>query len=257
VTPLLLAAAGVLGLLVGWLLTSTMARVPAGQGYLRTPFACESCEAPIAPRDAAPLVSYLLLRGRCRACSAPIGAWTPAVEVGTAATFVATAAWLGWSPLLPAFLFFAALMIVLTAIDLQHKRLPDRLVLPAYPVLAALLAVAAATGDTWGSFGRALLGGLVLFAVYLVLALINPAGLGGGDVKLAGVLGMALGWFGWGPVAVGGFAGFFLGALIGGSTMLVGRAGRKTEIPFGPFMIAGTYLGLAVGGPIADWYLQR
>lgn len=234
-----------------------MARVPAGQGYARVPFACESCGAGIGVRDGVPLLSYALLRGRCRDCHEPIGAWTPAVELATATVFVATAAWLGWSPLLPALLFFGALSVVLTVIDVQHKRLPDRLVLPSYPILAALLAVAAALGGEWSAFGRALLGGAALFLAYFVLAVINPAGLGGGDVKLAGLLGMVLAWFGWAQLVVGGLAGFFLGAVLGGLLMLGGRAGRKTEIPFGPFMIVGAYLGLALGSPIADWYLRR
>ena len=146
---------------------------------------------------------------------------------------------------------------MLTVIDVQHKRLPDRLVLPSYPILAALLAVAAALGGEWSAFGRALLGGAALFLAYFVLAVINPAGLGGGDVKLAGLLGMVLAWFGWAQLVVGGLAGFFLGAVLGGLLMLGGRAGRKTEIPFGPFMIVGAYLGLALGSPIADWYLRR
>jgi leader peptidase (prepilin peptidase)/N-methyltransferase len=255
VTSFLPLFAAVLGLLVGSLLTSAMVRVPAGEGLVRIPFACESCGARIRTLDAVPLLSYARLRGRCRDCSAAIGGATPAVEAGTAALFAGTAAWLGPSWLLPAFLAFAAVAVLLTAIDLAHKRLPDRIVLPCYPVFAALLAVAAAGTGDWGALLRALLGGAALFAAYFVLALINPAGLGGGDIKLAGILGMALGWFGWAEVAVGGLAGFFLGAVVGGLLMLVGRAGRKTEIPFGPFMIVGTYLGLLFGAPLAAWYV--
>jgi leader peptidase (prepilin peptidase)/N-methyltransferase len=121
--------------------------------------------------------------------------------------------------------------------------------------MAGLLLLPAVADGAWSAYGRALLGGVALFAFYLVLALVYPAGMGLGDVKLAGVLGMALAWLGWGVWLVGAFLGFLLGAVVGLGLMAVRRAGRRTAIPFGPFMVAGTLLAIVWGQDIADWYV--
>jgi len=157
--------------------------------------------------------------------------------------------------LLPALLYLAAVSIALTAIDLDTLRLPNAIVLPSYPIAAALLTVAAVGTGEYLSLLRAALGGLALWAFYWVLHAIQPRGMGYGDVKLAGVLGMYLGWFGWSEVAVGAFLGFLLGGVVGIALMVAGAATRKTAIPFGPYMMAGTWLALAVGGAVGEWYL--
>jgi leader peptidase (prepilin peptidase)/N-methyltransferase len=145
--------------------------------------------------------------------------------------------------------------IALAAIDLDTHRLPNALTLPSYGVLAALLLLPAAIEGRWDDYLRAALGGVALFAFYFLLVLVYPKGMGLGDVKLAGVLGIALGWLGWGSVLVGGFLGFLLGAAVGGGLMVLGKAGRKSKIPFGPFMVAGALLAVFVGQDFADWYL--
>ena len=245
----------VLGLVVGGALTTLMARIPNGEPLLHPGPRCRTCEAPIALRDQVPVLSWLLLRGRCRACGTAIPARYPVVEGVTGLLFLGTALWLGPSWALPAGLYLAALTVVATAIDIDHHRLPDVLVLPSYPIMLGLLLLATAGPEDFADLGRAVLGGVAMFLGYFVLALINPSGMGGGDVKLAGVLGMALGWVGWWPVLVGAFAGFFIGAFAGLVLLLLRRASRKSHIPFGPFMFVGTYVGLLFGEDFGRWYL--
>ena len=246
---------GVVGLAIGSFLNVVIWRVPKGESVVRPASRCPSCQTPITPRDNIPVVSWLLLRGRCRHCGAPISARYPLVELATAALFVGMAVCRGANADLPAFLYLAAVGIALAAIDLDERRLPNALTLPSYAVGGVLLAVAAAADGRWHSFAGALLGMAVLFAFYFVLALIYPAGMGFGDVKLAGVLGLYLGWLGAKEWFVGVLAGFFLGGVLGLLLIAVGRAGRKTKIPFGPFMLLGALIGIVAGHPIATAYL--
>ena len=138
----------------------------------------------------------------------------PVVEVGTALLFVLAALRFGLSWELPAFLFLAAAGVLLAVIDLQHRLLPNRVVAPALGIAAALLLLAAAAEQDWAALLRAGLGAVVLFAVFLVLALIAPSGLGMGDVKLAALLGLYLGWIGWGAVVLGAAGGFVVQAVV-------------------------------------------
>lgn len=156
---------------------------------------------------------------------------------------------------LVALLWFVAIAIALTAIDLDTHRLPDAIVLPSYGVLAVLLGGAALlSGDGEGA-ARAAAGAGILFAVFLLLALISPRGMGMGDVKLAGVIGLVLGWTSWAALAVGALAAFVLGGLVGVALLVTGRASRSTGIPFGPWMLGGAWVGILLGEPIARWYL--
>ena len=150
-----------------------------------------------------------------------------------------------WS-LLPAYLYLGAIGAVLTLIDLDVHRLPDLIVLPSYPIAFVLLLVPAVVTGQWGALLRAVLAGLVLFVVYLVLALVSPGGggLGFGDVKLAGVLGLLLGWLGWGPVIVSVLAAFVIGGVIALILLLARRASRSSHIAFGPSMILGAWVAL-------------
>jgi leader peptidase (prepilin peptidase) / N-methyltransferase len=144
----------------------------------------------------------------------------------------------------------------LAMIDLDVKRLPNVIVLPSYVVAAALLGVAALVDGEWSSLLRAAFGAASLFAFYFLLAMVYPAGMGFGDVKLAGVLGLYLGYLGWAEVITGGFLGFLFGGVVGGVLMAVRKAGRKSQIPFGPFMLAGTLVAILWGGALADLYLD-
>jgi leader peptidase (prepilin peptidase)/N-methyltransferase len=249
------ALVAVLGLLVGSFLNVVIWRVPRGESVVRPGSHCPGCGAPVRPRDNVPVLSWLALRGRCRDCGTRISVRYPAVEAATAGLFLAVSLWRDVSPDLPAFLYLAAVALALTLIDLDVHRLPDRIVLPAYPVTLLLLTAAAAISGAWPDLLRAALGGLALFAVYAVLVLVYPAGMGLGDVKLAGVLGIALGWVGWGAVVVGGFAAFLLGGVFGIALLVTRRVGRRTGIPFGPWMIVGAAVGAVVGEPLWSAYL--
>ncbi|MFI9099572.1 prepilin peptidase [Streptomyces fildesensis] len=156
----------------------------------------------------------------------------------------ALAALVGARPELVVWLLLVPLGVLLARIDLAVFRLPDVLTLPALAGTAALLGAAALLPGHEGSWPRALLGGVVLGAVYFLLFLINPAGMGFGDVKLAPTLGLALGWYGWPVLFAGTFAGFVLGAVAGLVLLATRRANRKTPLPFGPFMLIGALGGV-------------
>jgi leader peptidase (prepilin peptidase)/N-methyltransferase len=251
--PLVLGSA-LLGLLIGSFLNVVIHRVPRGESVVQPASACPACGTTIRARDNVPVLGWLLLRGRCRACSAPISPRYPLVEAGTAGLFALMTLRFGWDSALPAYLYLMAAGLALALIDLDCKRLPDVLTLPSYPVAAALLGLGALLGSDSGHFVRALLGGLAMFAVYFAICFAYPAGMGFGDVKLAGVLGMYTAWLGWGAWAVGLFLGFFLGGLFGIVLIAVKKGGRKTAVPFGPFMLLGALVAVLAGPELAAGY---
>lgn len=253
-TALLVPASFVFGLLIGSFLNVVIWRVPRGENLNHPGSHCPVCEHDIRPYDNIPLVSWLVLRGRCRDCRARISARYPLVEAFTGLSFAATAAWLGWTVLLIPMLWFVAVSIALALIDIDVHRLPNAIVIPSWAVVGLGLAITAVLQQQGWDLLRAILGAAAMGAAYLLLVLIYPAGMGMGDVKLAVLLGMVLGWFGWTQVVVGFFFGFFLGAIWGVALMLTGRGDRKTALPFGPFMIAGCWVALVWAVPLAGWY---
>jgi leader peptidase (prepilin peptidase)/N-methyltransferase len=166
------------------------------------------------------------------------------VVVGTAVLFGLTAWRFGLVWELPAYLLLAAVAVLLTAVDLRHRLLPNRVVLPAIGAGAVLLTVAAAAEGVWSDLLRAGLAAGVLFAVFLVLALISPRSLGMGDVKLAALVGLFLGWLSWGAVIVGAAAGFVVQALVALALLAARRIGLRGELPFGPSMLIGALLAI-------------
>jgi leader peptidase (prepilin peptidase) / N-methyltransferase len=257
---LLLLLSGLLGLAIGSFLNVVIHRVPVGASVVSPPSHCPSCETPIRARHNVPVVGWLVLRGRCADCALPIPVRYPLVELLTAVVFVLVtwrAVQLDVLAALPALLFFAALGVALSAIDLDVRRLPNVLVLPSYPVLAALLALASAVTGDGTALVRAVAGAVALFGFFFLLALVHPSGMGFGDVKLAGVIGLLLGYFSWSAVLVGAFAGFFLGAVVGVVVMAVGAGGRRTALPFGPFMVLGALAALWIADPVTDVLLRR
>ncbi len=254
---LLLVAIALFGLAVGSFLNVVIYRVPLRESLARPPSHCPSCDQPVRKRHNVPILSWLLLRGRCADCRVRISVRYPLVELTTAALFVAVAvrlAHLNLLAALPAYLVFAAAGICLTAIDLDVRRLPNAIVLPAYPVLAALLTIAALVQHDPAALIRAGIGALGLFGFYFVLAFLYPAGMGFGDVKLAGLVGGVLGFLSYPVLLVGAFAAFFIGSAAG-FLVIVSRGGTgKTAIPFGPFMVAAAFLAIFAGSPITDLY---
>lgn len=255
-TSALVVSCAVLGLLIGSFLNVVVWRVPRGESVVRPPSACPSCGMQIGPRDNVPVLSWLLLRGRCRGCGERISVRYPLVEAGTAGLFAIMAARFGVDPVLPAYLYLAAVGLALALIDLDVQRLPDVLTLPSYPVFGALLVVAAVVDGKGDLLLRAGICGAIMFAAYFALWFVYPSGMGFGDVKLSGVCGLALGWVGYGALAFGFFAGFALGAVVGVALILFRGGGRKTKVPFGPFMLVGTVVGVLWGQPLVEGYLS-
>jgi leader peptidase (prepilin peptidase)/N-methyltransferase len=254
-TPLLAVFAGVFGLLIGSFLNVVAWRVPRGQSVTNPPSACPACGHRLPWWENIPVVSYLALRGRCSNCRVHISRVYPIVEASTAALFVLVFLRFGPTAALPAYLYLAAVAVVLTLTDIEHGRLPNAIVLPSYLVVAALLGAAAVITGDGGSLVRALVAAAALFAFYFLIAMVYPAGMGFGDVKLAGVIGLGLGWVGWGALVVGGFAAFVLGAVGGLAIARVRGGDRKTAIPFGPFMLAGAAIGAGWGESLAAAYV--
>jgi len=266
-SALTVSFAALIGLAVGSFLNVVIYRVPAGISIVSPASACPVCGHSIRAKDNVPVVSWLLLRARCRDCGARISLRYPAVELATASAF-ALVAW-GATTTLPvappgimqlveltALLYLSAISIALAAIDLDVRRLPNAIVLPAYPVGGLLLSLAAVLAGEVERLLVAAVGMVASLLFYGVLWFAKPGGMGLGDVKLAGVLGMYLGYFGWAGLAVGVAAAFLLGGAFGIALMLLGRAGRKTTVPFGPWMLLGAWIGIAAGGPLAAGYLE-
>lgn len=175
----------------------------------------------------------------------------PWVEAGTAVLCALTAWATGRAAELPALLVLAVAAVLLAVVDLRHRLLPDRVVLPATALVALLLTGAAAAGGEWSALGRALLGAAVLFAAFLVLALLAPGQLGMGDVKLAALLGLALGWYGWPAVLLGALAAFVVQAVAALALLAARRVTLRSELPFGPAMLLGAAVALALVVPAA------
>jgi leader peptidase (prepilin peptidase) / N-methyltransferase len=255
--PIMIVAVALLGLAVGSFLNVVIHRVPRGESLLRPGSHCPSCDHPVRARHNVPVVGWLMLRGRCADCAAPIGIRYLVVELVTALLFVAVTiqvAHLHLIAALPAYLFFAAVGIALTAIDLDVLRLPNSIVYPSYLVLGALLTFAALIQGGPAPLIRAAIGGVALFGVYLALALAYPVGMGFGDVKLAGVVGAALGFLSYSALIVGAFAAFAIGACLATALLLSHAATRKTAIPFGPFMVTGALVALFANAPLSHMY---
>jgi len=256
------------GLAIGSFLNVVAYRVPAGIPLTRES-RCPQCDTGIRWWQNVPVVSWLALRGRCASCGQRISPRYPIIEALTAVLFALVALGLmlphptpgmltdaGFWGILITLAVFAGLSVALTLIDLDVKRLPDAIVLPGWGAIVVLLLVTTLVAHLdWWPFLRALIGGAALFLFYCLIRLISPRGMGGGDVKLAGLVGTVLGWFGWGALALGAFAAFLLGGIFGGILLLTGRAKRRSAIPFGPWIIAGAWVGIVVGEPIGRWYL--
>lgn len=257
---LVIVLLGILGLLIGSFLNVVIHRVPEGQSILRPRSACPVCGTQIRSRDNIPVASWLLLRGRCRDCGAPISIRYPLVELATGVMWAGLGWWAMGSEaalaLLPLLLVLVSMGVALTMIDLDHHRLPNSIVLPLYPVTMVGLVLAGFLADRWPLMAAGAGAAVWLVVVGLPWLVSGGRGMGFGDVKLAPVLGVTLGWWALSSAIVGLFAAFALGALVGVGLMLARRAGRKTALPFGPFLLVGALLGLIVGPALSDAYLS-
>ncbi|HZQ26255.1 MAG TPA: prepilin peptidase [Acidimicrobiales bacterium] len=253
-TGLLVVACALVGLAVGSFLNVVIWRVPREESVVRPRSHCPACGAQLAERDNIPVVSWLLLRGRCRSCGQRISARYPLVELLAAVVFVATAVRFGADWVLPAYLVFFAGLVALSAIDLDLHRLPNRVLYPTLFATAPLLVLASAAAHRWGNLARAAEGGVLCFAILLAIHLAAPRGMGFGDVRLAGLIGMATGWLGVGHSLLALFAAFLFSAVIGIALIVSGLRGRRDRIPFGPFLALGALVAVLWGTPLLHWY---
>lgn len=244
----------VLGLVIGSFLNVVAHRVPRGESVVNPPSACPDCGQLIRARHNVPVLGWFVLRGRCYDCGTRISARYPLVEAGTGVLFGVT----GWrfadEPLaLSAYLVFAATAVALALIDLDVHRLPNAIVGPTYPVLAVLLAL---TADG-GRLQRAACGAALLFTFFLIVAFVAPGAMGFGDVKLAGLVGGMTAYLSWGAFLTSAFGAFLLGAVAGLVLIAGGRAGRRTAVPFGPFMLVAAWASILGASGLGQLYLAR
>lgn len=254
----LLSVVTLLGILIGSFLNVVIGRVPEGKSVVRPPSACPRCQTPIGPRDNIPILSWVLLRAKCRACALPISARYPLIEAATGVLFGLTTWRLGWVAELPAVLLFVAGGIALAAIDIEHLRLPNAVVYPLLALVGGALVAAAALSDGWQRLGWVIAGGLATAAaLFLIVFATKGRGMGMGDVRLALVLGAVTGWYGPGRSALGLFLGFVVGSVIG--IGLAARTGKMkgVKMPFGPSLIAGCWIAVMWGGPVWQWYRHK
>ena len=267
---ILVALVGVTGLAIGSFLNVVVYRVPAGMSVVHPRSACPNCGHEISARENVPVVSWLALRGKCSSCAQPISKRYPLVELAGAAAFIVVGIWaapqFAAASTIPAtiaavlhlvaFLYLAAISLALAIIDIETHKLPDRdrasrIRRRRRPARHG----GTAARRSRRAWARMAAGAGILFAFYFVLAFISPRGMGLGDVKLAGVLGLFLGSLGWGQLAVGAGAAFVLGGLFSIILLITRRAGRKSGIPFGPWMLLGAWVGVFAGQAIAGSYL--
>ena len=242
--------AGVMGLLVGSFLNVVAWRLPRGESLVHPRSRCPGCGTPIKPYDNVPVLSWLVLRGRCRTCGTPISPRYPLVEAATGALYVAVV--LGRDGALETVLglLLVTALVPITLIDLERRLIPNAITLPA-----SVAALVAAVVLDLSFVPEQLIAGVGAGGFFLLAALAYPRGMGMGDVKLAGMLGLYLGR----AVAPAVFIALIAGVLVGGVIMarLGAREGRKAAVPFGPFLSLGALIAMFVGDGLVDAYLDR
>lgn len=238
--------AAVLGLAVGSFLNVVIHRVPRQESVVSPPSHCPNCDTPIKGRHNVPVLSWLALGGKCASCRVPISARYPLVEAATGLLFAVIVLRFGLTAQVPAYLYFAAIAVSLAMIEFDIRRVPDSIVVPSFVVGLALLVPAAVVASDWYPVLRALGGAAVLGLLGLMLVLAFPA-VGFGSAKLAGLLGLYLGWLSWTAVLVGVLATLLVAGVGEGVRLL---ADRPRRVPAGPCLIAGAVLTVVVAAPI-------
>jgi leader peptidase (prepilin peptidase)/N-methyltransferase len=250
----LLVVCGLFGLVVGSFINVVVWRVPRHESVVRPPSHCPSCDTELGAIENVPVLSWVVLRGRCRHCRARISARYPLVELLTAGLWVGLGQRFGAAWELPPYLVLAAGLVALSLIDLDHFLLPNRVLYPTGLLMAALFVVPAVVDGQGDDYLRAVLGGTTAFVVFFVIHVVQPRGMGFGDVRLSFVLGFALGWLSWGHVYLGLFLGFLLGAVVGSSLIVLRLRSRKDHVPFGPFLAAGALVAIYAGTQLLDLF---
>ena len=258
-TPLVLLGMCLLGVVVGGFLNLTIDRIPRGVPVFSNPVRlCGHCQRPLSALDMIPVFRYLWLRGRCRNCSAPIPRRALLVELTTGIFFLLVTYFLGLTPEAAVVMAFGSLLLAISVIDLEWTIVPDKLVLVGV-VLAFAVAPFGPIGEE-RSLGESYLsmaaGGalafLIMLMIYYVATSVFKRAFGFGDVKLGGLIGLAVGFP---ELLVALYFGFAAGGLAAVLLLLLNLKGRRDIIPYGPYLAAGALFALLVGGEITDWYL--
>ncbi len=236
----------IFGLLVGSFCNVCIYRIPKGKSVVFPGSHCTNCNSPVRSWDNIPVLSYIFLGAKCRTCKTPISIIYPLIELITA--LLITAAYISFGPTWEFCIYFIVLpaLVVITAIDFEHKIIPDLITLPG--IIFGFIAGYFLVGIWDSLFGFLLGGGLFFF-----LAVVSKGGMGGGDIKFIAAAGAL---FGWQKVLLIIFAGAFLGSIIGGMLMIAKLSTRKSQIPFGPFLAIGTCIAIFSGDDIIQLYIS-
>ena len=248
----------VAGLLIGSFLTVVVDRVPQGGSVNAPPSRCGACGLRLGPLDLVPVVSWVALRGKCRRCRNPIGIDPIVIELTNTLLFVLMAIrFEDVRAAIPAYCILMAVLVAQTWIDLKTQRLPREITYWGIGLGAVGLAVAAIVIDEPERIWMMTFGAAIALVTMWLIYTLSRGGMGDGDVRLAPLLGMYLGWLNPGIVLPGLFFGFIAGAVVGVTMMAIDRAGRRTAVPFGPFLALGTVVAIFVGQPFVDVVMAR
>ena len=248
----MLIASVVMGLVIGSFLTVVVDRVPRGASILAPPSACSDCGHRLTAPDLVPIGSWIALRGRCRHCGTAIGPEPIVIELANTALFVLFGLKFGAEAVLPAYWCLSAALVALVWIDLHEFRLPREITYVAFVISMIIMMNASLIDREPNNLWRALLGAGVALFIMWVIYIASRGGMGDGDVRLAPLLGLHLGYISLEIVPVGLFFGFLIGAIVGLVMMATSKAGRKTALPFGPFLAAGTVVAIFSGEQFVD-----
>jgi leader peptidase (prepilin peptidase)/N-methyltransferase len=255
---LLIVVVVVAGLLIGSFLTVVVDRVPQGGSVNAPPSRCGSCGLRLGPLDLVPVFSWLALRGKCRRCRAPIGIEPIVIELANAGLYVLMAIRFDDTrAAIPAYCILMSVLLAQTWIDLRTQRLPREITYTGIILGAIALTVAAVVIDEPERIWMMALGAVIALGAMWLIYAVSRGGMGDGDVRFAPLLGMYLGWLNPGIVLPGLFFGFLAGAVVGVAMMALDRAGRRTAVPFGPFLALGTVVAIFVGQHFVDLVLAR
>ncbi len=248
--PLLLPASFGLGLMVGSFLNVCIYRLPAHKSIITPPSSCPHCQQPIKAYDNIPVLSFMILNGRCRSCGGAISWQYPVVELITGLLFMGLAYKWGVSIQALIYALLVCALVVVSVIDLQHQIIPDKITLPGIALGLGFAFLPVLPLDWRQSLLGLVLGGGILY----LAALLSRGGMGGGDIKLAALIGVFLGWR---KVLLTIFAGVLVGSLVGLGLILFKGRGRKDKVPFGPFLGLGAVISIFWGWEIIGWYLSN
>jgi leader peptidase (prepilin peptidase)/N-methyltransferase len=252
----LIGVCALFGLAIGSFLNVVIYRVPRNESVVSPRSKCPSCGAPIKDRDNIPVLSWLLLRGRCRDCHSPISPRYLYVELAGGGLFAGAAARLGFRWDFPAFLVLFAGLLALAVVDFEQMILPKKIVYPTLAMVAGLLVLATAMTGEWHDLFVAAICSAAWFALFFILNLASPRILGFGDVRLALILGLGLGWLGWRYAVLGFFAANLIGAVIGVALIAMKKVTRDQPVPYGVFLALGAAFAIFAGPEIVPWFTR-